>query len=172
MGIVDEDTELVFLLQLNNLVKESERSGHSIYTLCDEKDSSACLLTEPCSPLESLLTAFIVIMTVCHPLSHMQARTVDKAGMCLRVINDDIVTVHERVNSGKYSLISEIEKESVLFSLELCKLPLEPLVKVSMACHHAASHRVRKTPFRCSFGIRFSHLRMIRKPEIVVQAPA
>lgn len=47
--------------------------------------------------------------------SHMQARTVDKTGMCLRVINDDIVTVHQRVNSGKYSLVSEIEKESVLF---------------------------------------------------------
>ena len=83
MSIVDKDSELVFLLELDNLVKEAESTGHTVYTLSDEEDTAACLLAESCRSLESLLAAFIIIMTVCHSLTHVHTCTVDKASMSL-----------------------------------------------------------------------------------------
>ena len=83
MSIIDEDAEVIFLLEFNNLVKETECSGHSIHTLGDEEDSAAGLLAELGRPLKSFLAAFIIVVTVGHTFSHVQTGTVDKARVSL-----------------------------------------------------------------------------------------
>ena len=79
--------------------------------------------------------------------------------------------VHQGIYGRYDSLVAEVEQESILFLLEISKFPLEFLMERSMACHHAAAHRVCEPPLGRSLGIRLSHFRVICKTQIVVQAP-
>ena len=156
--VVDEYPEIVFLLEGDNLVEYPEGTCHAIDAFGYEEDSAACLLAELGRPLEGGFTALDVVVAVGHPFTHVEPGTVYEAGMGLRVIDNDVVPVHQGVYCGDDSLVAEIEEERILLFLEIGKLPLELLVEGSMSGHHTAAHRVCKPPFRRSLGVPPSSL--------------
>ena len=171
VGIVYHDAEIVFLLQFHNLVENAECAGHAVYAFSDKKHSAACLFTDFQSPLYGLLAFFYIVMRIHHALALVQAAAVDKARMGFRVVDNHIVTRAKRVDGGNDALIAEIEQERIFLLLEIGKLPFHALVQRSMAAHHTASHRIGQTPPCSSLSVHLPYFGMVRKAEVVVQAP-
>ena len=126
--IVDENTEIVFLLECSNLVKLAERACHSINTFRNEKYSAAVGISLSTSLCKHFLAVFHIVVTIFVFASDMKTDTVKKTRVTFSIIDNDIVTCRKGVNCRNYSLISEIVKESILFLLELGEHSLEFLV--------------------------------------------
>ena len=98
MSVVDEDTELIFLLESHYLVEDTESACHAEHTFCDEKYTATGLLHNFSSALQHLLAADDIVVFEVERLSHVETFTVDKASMSLSVEHDDIVTCAKRVD--------------------------------------------------------------------------
>ena len=102
----------------------------------------------------------------------MKTDTVKKASVVLCIVYDNIVTPYKCVDGRYNTLITEVEFESSLFLLELSQTAFELFVKVSLAGHHTATHRVGKTPACSCLGVDFADLGVVGQTEIVVETPA
>ena len=172
MRVVNQDTELVFLLKGHYLVQNAESTGHTVYSLGNQQHTAAGLLADLESALDGLLALLDIIVRIHHPLAHVQTAAVDEAGMGLGVVNNHVVTVHKSIDSGYDALISEIEEESVLFLLKLGELSLQSLVKGRLPGHHPGAHGIGKTPAGRGLSVYLADLGMVGQSEIVVETPA
>ena len=129
VGVINEYAEAVFLLKLDDPVKDSHRPGHAENAFGDEQDTSAALLSLLAGSGQNLLTVNDVVVTVLVLAADVETDSVKKAGMSLRVIDDHVMTGRKAVNRGDNSLIAEVEKESVLLLLEVGEHPLKFLVQ-------------------------------------------
>ena len=172
VGVIDHDPEPVFLLECGYLVEDSECSGHAEHSFGDQKHAAALCLSLGAGPCNHSFTVLDVVVTVFVFASDVQSDSVEKAGMVLCVIDYHVVTAHEGIDGGNYSLVSEVEFEGGFLLLESGETALKFLMKMSLACHHTASHRVGKSPACCSFSICLADFRVVCQTEIVVEAPA
>ncbi len=81
VGIINEETELVFLFEGDNLVKCPEVTGHAEDTLSDNQDSSSGFCNDFLCTLELLFEAFHVIVSVHKPFGENHSQSVHDAGM-------------------------------------------------------------------------------------------
>ena len=94
VSIVNHDAELVFLLECCNLVEDSECSGHSEYTFCNEEDSATLIFSFFASPCKHSFAVLDVVVTELIFASHMQTYSVKKACMVFCVIHNDVMTAY------------------------------------------------------------------------------
>ena len=120
---------------------------------------------------KNLLTIFNVIVAVLEFLSQMKSDTVKQTSMTFSIIDNHIMTSRKSINGGHDALISEIEKERILFLFELSENLLKLLVISGLSAHHSRPHRISKSVLSCSFGISLTDGRMIGQSKIVVEAP-
>ena len=129
MRVVNQDAELVFLLQCDYLVQNSESAGHTVHSLGNQQHTAAGLLADLESALDGLLALLDIVVRIHHPLAHVQTAAVNEAGMSLRVVHDNIVAGEQGVDSRDDALISEVEQESVLLLLEFRQFSLKSLMQ-------------------------------------------
>ena len=98
VGIVDEDTEAVFLLQGHYAGKVAQSARHAIHALGDDKDAATRFGYHLGSDLQLLLKVFHVVMAVFILVADMQTNTVKQAGMGLVVVDDDIMRASQSVD--------------------------------------------------------------------------
>ena len=133
MGIVNEYAEAVFLLEFDDLVENSHRTGHAEHTLGDKKHTSAAFLCFLAGSCENFLTILDIVVTILVLAADVQTDTVQKAGMGLCIIHDDIVACGKTIDCGDDSLIAEVEKEGILLLLEISEHLLKFLMESGMA---------------------------------------
>ncbi len=97
VSIVDEYSELVFLLEFNDLVEDSHCTCHSVNALGYKQNASALLLGSLGSPGQNFLAVCNIVMSVFHPVADMESETIHDAGVALLVINSDIPSGKESV---------------------------------------------------------------------------
>ena len=171
VGVVDEDAEVVFLLEGDDLVQLAEGAGHAVHAFRDEQDAAAVLLRLGAGAGEDLLAVRHVVVAVFVLVADVEADAVQEAGMALGVIDDDIMARDQRVNGGNDALVTEVEKEGVLLLLEIGEHLLQLLMVTGVAGHHPGAHRIGKAPVGRRLGVRLADLRMVGEAEVVVQAP-
>ena len=171
VGVVDHDTEFVFLLQRGDLIQDAERAGHAEHALGDQQHAAAVLLRHLAGAGEDFLAVGDVVVTIFVLFADVQADAVQQAGVALGVIDDDVVARGQRVDRGHDALVAEVVEERVLLLLEFGEGLLELLVIAGMAAHHAGAHRVRQAPLRRRVGVRLADSRVVGQAQVVVQAP-
>ena len=169
MSVVDKDAERIFLLESDDLIQLSERSGHAVNTLGDKQDTSTVLISFLTSAGKNLLAILHVVVAVLVFAADMETDTVKQASVALGVIDDDIVTACQGINRGDDTLVAEIVKERVLFLLEISEYLLQFLVITGVAGHHSGSHRISQSPVCRRLGVRLADLRMVGESKIVVK---
>ena len=98
MSVVDEDTELIFLLKSHNLVEDTESACHTEHTFCDEEDAAAGLLHHLGGFLQHSLAADDIVVFKVERLTHVETFSVNEAGMSFSVEHNDVVTCAESVD--------------------------------------------------------------------------
>ena len=171
VGVVDEDAEIELLLKGNDLVELAKSTGHAVNALGDEEHAAAVLVGLLAGAGEDLLAVRHVVVAIFVLAAYMEADAVQKAGVTLGVIDDDVVTRGEGVDGRNDTLIAEIVQEGVFLLLELRELALESLVIAGVARHHTRAHRIREAPLCGGLGIGLADLRMVGQSEIIVETP-
>lgn len=171
MRVINEYPEAVLLLEFDDLVEDSHRTGHTENALGDEKDTSAAFLGLFAGSRQNLLTVNDIVVAVLVLAADVETDSVKEAGVSLSVIDDHIVTGGKAVDRGDDSLIAEVEQERVLLLLEISEHPLKFLVQGGVAGKHTASHWIGQSPLSGALGVSLAHLRMVSESEIVVQTP-
>ncbi len=110
-------------------------------------------------------------MTELVVVTHVETDAVEQAGVGLRIVDNDVVAVHEGVNRRDDALIAEIEEEGILLLLEGGKPAFKFLMVLRMPGEHTAAHRIGKSPFLGRLCVGLADLRMICEPQVVVQGP-
>ena len=171
VGVVDEDAEIVFILESHDLVELAEGPGHAVDTLGDEQDATAVLVSLLASPRENLLAIGHVVVAILVLAADVEPDAVQKTGVALGVIDDDVVAGGQGVDGRDYALVAEVVEEGVLLLLEVGEYPLELLMIAGVAGHHPSSHRVSESPVGRRLGVRLPDLGMVGQAEVVVQVP-
>ena len=171
MGVVNQYTERIFLLESDYLIQFTEGSGHTVNTLSDQQDTTAVLISLSASAGKNLLAVNHIVVAVFVLAADMEADSVQQAGMALGVIDYDIMATRQSVDSRDDTLITEVVEESVLLLLEVGEYLLELLMVAGVSRHHPGSHRICKTPIGSSLRVSLADLRMVGQAKIVVKGP-
>ena len=161
MGVVNEDTEAVLLLQGHDAGEVAQSACHAINALGDDKNAATRLGHHFSSDLKFLLKVCHVIVAVLVLVANMQTDTVKQTSMCFVVINNDIVHCGQRVDGRNNTLIAKVEEVSGFFLFKVSQLMLEMLVHACMASHHTGAHGSCKTVFGSGFSIHATNLGVV-----------
>ena len=138
LPVVDASNRLVGLITYKDITKAKDkpmackdekgrlRVAAGVGVTVDTLDRMQALV-------ENFLTILDIVVAVLVLAADVQTDTVQKAGMGLCIIHDDIVTCGKTIDCGDNSLIAEVEKEGILLLLEISEHLLKFLMESGMA---------------------------------------
>ena len=131
--VVDKDAERILGLEGNYFVQFAQGTGHAVNTLGDQQHTAAALVSLFASAGKDPLAVGHVVVAVFVLAAGVQANSVQQAGVSLIVVHYHVVPRGETVDGGHNALIAEVEKECILFTLEVGEHLLQLLVILGMA---------------------------------------
>ena len=91
--------------------------------------------------------------------------------MRFRIVNDDIVTIHQGIDSRNHGLVAIIHQEPRLVPGVSRQFRLQLLVRIGIPRHHTGPHGPGQAVLCSCLGIGLPYFRVIGKAEVIVQAP-
>ena len=171
MSIINKQTEVEVLLCLNNHVEEAQIALHTEYTLGNYEHTTTLRLSQLGCVLELQAQRLLVVVSIYETLALVHTQTIDDAGVALGVVNHNVAGRKQAVDNRDHTLITEVQKESVLLTNELCELALQLLVVLGLTTHHTSTHRGCHTKLLCTSCVGLTHLGVVSQTEVVVQTP-
>ena len=166
--IVNQQTEIVLLLQRNNIFKFSKVARHSIDTFGNHQNTAARFGRELCCSFKLRFKVFDIVVRVNETFAKVQTHTINDAGMSFGVVNDHIAAVDHRIDYRHHPLITVIQQIGGFPANKSGKLALKLFVIDRLPRHHSGSHGIGHTKFCGSLGIGLTHFGMVGQTQIIV----
>ena len=122
MGIVHKEAEPVFLLVLDDLGELALVAGHAEHAFGHDEDAATGLGGEGTGTVELLDEALHVVVVEDEALALVQADAVDRAGVALAVIHDDVVAADEGLDGALATLVAIVERKASSFCMNSASL--------------------------------------------------